>query len=81
MIKVQAQADGELQILVQHDDLNGQFVGINLDDHQGLQLWLDVAAFYKAKGHDMERILGATPVAAPGILKRLGMAWAFVTGG
>ena len=81
MIEVRPQADGDIQIYAAEDNAIGSFIGINLDDHQGLKLWLDMAQFYKAKGHNMDRVLNASPVGAPGFWARLGAALKYIIGG
>ena len=80
MIEVRPQPDG-VQIYVDDETALGAFVGINLDDHQGLKLWLELAQFYKSRGHNVERMLNASPVAAPGLLARAWAAIKYVLGG
>ncbi len=80
MIQVGPQDDGEMRILFQEKDGLGNYMNVNLDDHQGLKLWLDIYDFYRKKGHNMARLLDNAPNAKPTRWGRFKTALAYFLG-
>lgn len=81
MIEVLAQEDGEMMLKFQEDNDMGNFMCVNMDDHQALKLWLEMAEFLKLKRkHDVARLLGAADT-KPNFWTRVSQALAHVLGG
>lgn len=81
MIDVRRQDDGNAQIYVDAEDDLGTHFGVNLDDHTGLKLWLDLALFYRTKGHNMEALLTRAPMGGAGFFTRVKQGLLHVIGG
>ena len=81
MIEVRRLEDGEAQIYVDPEDAMGTAWGVNLTDHAGLKLILDLTAFYKAKGINVDQLVARAPMGGAGFWNRVRQAVAHVIGG
>lgn len=79
MIKVEKQPDGsgEMRLMFQEDNVLGNFYAVDVNDHQGLELLVLMAQFYRDKGINVSRMVEVAASQLPGPWTRFKQALSY----